>query len=866
MLQNIITPDNATVLAIWMLTSAIVFSIVLLIGKFAIGRTAAKRKQLFSLSLLLTASLPLFALAILLIANSNVGIKRGLSKLNNVLVDSKARSNAPAKQPFYAELVAINPNSEHERFKGTLVPVEEMLPAEALVPMVPIAKGVPVVSATKTNDTGETHRQSSWIARVLIIGWGTGVIAMLLRLAGGIWKSRRHLSRCWILNEQNVGGKRNAFKQLLSYAKSSASRHGLNATPEILISPAKVSPSVVGPIQQRIVISEQALETFNDHELRLVLDHEMSHIKRNDLRLNFLLQCSLAVHWLNPLAYLVFKQVRISQEELCDNEVAQVNDRFEYARLLLKTNQMFSVSISQCALAMAAGHSPLGDRVDWVLDETRDGNISTSRRWKLITVISALTLGMSFGTIAAALQTHAQFAPNTELDSNAAAGGVAQEKDQEKRTPTKNNKTQTDELEKTALRLLQDWHVDNNIKKLGWEHLPYLIKQIENEAPIDRVPVNWASSQRQTHCTIGTAAMWFIDMLCCNNLYPGLNPTLSRHQVKGAEANRRAVESFKTWWKIVKDWPASEAKRVNPLSFTDVTWYGNRPRPPYTHSPAMALTNFVHYKRVVSVSPSGNYVFITQSKDGKTTGTMNKITQKGLSKVWTIKEFKATTVFALDSGLLLKTTNFRDFQSKRQNADLEFIQNGKVIKSLELSKLAGSRIKLVPFNLDLEMRRGNFWVNAKFTAGQTIQQKTFRFDQASGEMLQVITVDPKKSVSNRRRIKLHTDNAIEKLVTYDIVESVKNKQLLEIPILSVVPAGQSKTRAEVFKALGLSENQLIRFRTETRRNVQFLTWQISPSYDICCMSANNSPDNRGIKPNDPRRKVYGIRLLPTARK
>src|SRR5438034_902904 len=113
-----------------------------------------------------------------------------------------------------------------------------------------------------------------------------------------------------------------------------------------------------------------------------------------------------------------------------------------------------------------------------------------------------------------------------------------------------------------------------------------------------------------------------------------------------------------------------------------------------------------------------------------------------------------------------------------------------------------------------------------------------------------------------RPSKLYTDEEIRKLAKHDI-DKVTNRDeaLLGTPWLDVVPAGESHPRAKVFKALGLDDTCVRDFRHSQADFVIFLYWQVSPSYDICCMSATNDRNNDGLALTDPQRKVYGIRLV-----
>jgi hypothetical protein len=109
---------------------------------------------------------------------------------------------------------------------------------------------------------------------------------------------------------------------------------------------------------------------------------------------------------------------------------------------------------------------------------------------------------------------------------------------------------------------------------------------------------------------------------------------------------------------------------------------------------------------------------------------------------------------------------------------------------------------------------------------------------------------------------LYTDEEIRKLAKFDIDRvSGGDRGIFGIPCLEVVPAGESYPRAKVFQTLNLNDTRLRDFRQSGIMAVVFLTWQVSPSYDICCMTAINDSGNDGLELTDPKRKVYGIRLL-----
>jgi len=113
-----------------------------------------------------------------------------------------------------------------------------------------------------------------------------------------------------------------------------------------------------------------------------------------------------------------------------------------------------------------------------------------------------------------------------------------------------------------------------------------------------------------------------------------------------------------------------------------------------------------------------------------------------------------------------------------------------------------------------------------------------------------------------RPSKLYTDEEIRRLAKHDIDKVTgRDDALLGTPCLDVVPAGESHPRAKVFKALGIDDARVRDFRHSQVDFVIFLYWQVSPSYEICCMTAANDRNNDELALTDPQRTVYGIRFV-----
>jgi hypothetical protein len=112
----------------------------------------------------------------------------------------------------------------------------------------------------------------------------------------------------------------------------------------------------------------------------------------------------------------------------------------------------------------------------------------------------------------------------------------------------------------------------------------------------------------------------------------------------------------------------------------------------------------------------------------------------------------------------------------------------------------------------------------------------------------------------------YSDKEIQKMVPYDIEQATKTADdLFDIPCHPIVPSGWMR-REVVFQHLGISENRLGQFRSRWSGKIIFLSWQVSPSFSVSCMTAI-SPEL--VDPSSfahPAQDVYGIRFFAHGQK
>lgn len=118
----------------------------------------------------------------------------------------------------------------------------------------------------------------------------------------------------------------------------------LRHIPRVLIASAVSSPAVTGLLRPTLLLPADFDREFTPAEARLVLKHELMHLKRGDLPLNAIMCVLMALHWFNPLLWIAFFKIRADREAACDAQVlsdATKDHRAEYGHALLKVETAF---------------------------------------------------------------------------------------------------------------------------------------------------------------------------------------------------------------------------------------------------------------------------------------------------------------------------------------------------------------------------------------------------------------------------------------------------------------------------------------------------------------------------------------------
>jgi hypothetical protein len=103
--------------------------------------------------------------------------------------------------------------------------------------------------------------------------------------------------------------------------------------------------------------------------------------------------------------------------------------------------------------------------------------------------------------------------------------------------------------------------------------------------------------------------------------------------------------------------------------------------------------------------------------------------------------------------------------------------------------------------------------------------------------------------------KLYRDDEIETLMRYNARYAVDPG--VDPPRLLVVPEGTTMPLSQVLMKMGIDPNRLTDLRTEQYNRSISLSWQISPRYDLYCLTDD---EDDALAFDDPKREISFVQI------
>ena len=185
-----------------------------------------------------------------------------------------------------------------------------------------------IIQRPVTNPEQKTTRYIP-VTTILFYGYLAGAAAFLL-YQGVSYALFRRTVRRW---------KRDVARADYAAMLSNTARDLGVSAPEMIVCEAISTPAVTGLLRPRLLLPH---EHYDVQELRYILRHELCHLKRRDMLLKLVLLAANAMHWFNPVVYLMLRQADEDIELACDSAATdglELPERAAYSRTLLAAVQ-----------------------------------------------------------------------------------------------------------------------------------------------------------------------------------------------------------------------------------------------------------------------------------------------------------------------------------------------------------------------------------------------------------------------------------------------------------------------------------------------------------------------------------------------
>jgi len=281
------------------------------------------------------------------------------------------------------------------------------------------------ISTNYASPVPTAQRESTWRNVLPAWSWSTWIFAIWL---GGVLI----VATRWLLGWVSVKLLSRRAEEILDDAwydlsESLSAELSLKTPVKLLRAENAMAPMTWGLFRPAILLPHDA-DTWSTERRRVVLLHELAHVKRGDLLSQFVAQIACALYWFNPLAWIAARQLRVEREQACDDAVlnsgAKASDYANHILEILRELRFAKYSPS-AAVAMAQS-SQIESRLRAILDP--------NLRRRALTPAGELFLGAAVACVVlplAAISPWTRFekAPAKPIDKLALSNGQFQYND-----------------------------------------------------------------------------------------------------------------------------------------------------------------------------------------------------------------------------------------------------------------------------------------------------------------------------------------------------------------------------------------------------------------------------------------------------
>jgi beta-lactamase regulating signal transducer with metallopeptidase domain len=201
----------------------------------------------------------------------------------------------------------------------------DMLPSSGAASASQLANGNVAAHTDALMPSAENDSRNLWAAAFVAL-WACG---FLVSIGVGVrrWRQLRLIARhaC------------SAPPWLEEMAADLCARLSLDPVPEVRQTSAIDTPLVTGVFTPLVLLPAERFAALSDHQQRMVLCHELTHVKRRDLWFGCAPALAERLFFFHPLVHVAVREYALWREAACDAAVVDITEAtaHDYGRLLL---------------------------------------------------------------------------------------------------------------------------------------------------------------------------------------------------------------------------------------------------------------------------------------------------------------------------------------------------------------------------------------------------------------------------------------------------------------------------------------------------------------------------------------------------
>lgn len=244
-------------------------------------------------------------------------------------------------------------------------------------PITTVKEDIPSTDQTSNTDNGSF----SYIS-IAVLLWLLGIIALGSYTLAATIQFWRKVRMQEAFNDENI-------LKIISECKNK-----LKLKTDIIMHNTKLvkTPAVFGFFRPRLLLPVGIEKHLSSNELKYIIYHELSHIKRKDILLNCIISALRIIHWFNPILWYSFYRIRQDSELECDALAMSHIDQSEckkYGATIIKLLETLSKDRSICGMAgMVEDKSQIKKRIK-MISKFKKG----SYKWPVMSILILIAMG-----------------------------------------------------------------------------------------------------------------------------------------------------------------------------------------------------------------------------------------------------------------------------------------------------------------------------------------------------------------------------------------------------------------------------------------------------------------------------------------